>query len=586
MAPGGSNSPASDELVGVQSILDKLTSGIRIGYPRHVAGAIGILAILALGLSRFSKQSDAFALIAVSALGLAVVFGCVESRRAHGSWPLPQAASRLRDQKQWLIAFSVVAVGAMVAIQMWFAPATAVAGGDITFPNGVAWLGRLFSPWVFSGSNLGGPGLLQQQLPWGIVLGIVQFAGGSAELAQRIWYTALFAGAGVGAVALLKTLGMRPVPAVAGAAAYIFNGYVLGWVTVNSTYMAALALLPALVACVLAAAKGRLRISTGAMLLAASAPLLGFASNNPALLAMLLLAVIASPALGAWFGGRAAARRGILVVALGLPLLLLASLYWIVPQALAYTTLGSSSLASTTAWLFTEIRATLGNALWLNTAWGWAYPAQYVPYAPDYLLQPLALAKYLLPALAFGSVAFLRGNAASTSVGGTNRLRIAVAFGALALVFVFLSTGTHPPGSLVFDGLYSLPGGFVLREPGRFLMFAALSYSVLVAVAADGAWRLVARTRRATLPRLSVQSIRGAIARLFAADQALSRQPASRPIRRTLLRSAPVAAGVLFVAALLPAYALRTGAIVGGLRANLPSTDVELPTYWQGLFDY
>ena len=570
-----------------RSVLDQLRSNSPLAFTRHLIGAIGLLAILALGLARLGMQAEVLALVAVAALGVAVVMGGVESWRAPRAWAVAsrQSASDPQSRSRWLFAFSAAAVGAAVAIQMWFAPATAVAGGDITFPNGVAWLGRLFSPWVFSGSNLGGPGLLQQQIPWGLVLGVVHSVGGSAELAQRIWYTALFVGAGVSTVALLKTLGMRALPALCGAAAYLFNGYVLGWVTVNSTYMAALALLPALIACVLAGAKGSFRISTSAILLAVSAPVLGFASNNPALVAMLLLAVLACPLLAAWLGGRAAAKRGLLVIALGLPLLILAALYWIVPQSLAYTTLGNSSLASTSAWLFTEIRATLGNALWLNTAWGWAYPAQYVPYAPDYLLQPLALAKYLLPALAFASVAFLRGGSASTRASGVRRLRIAVAFAGLALLFVFLSTGTKPPGSLIFDGLYSLPGGFVLREPGRFLMFAALAYCVLVAVAADAAWALVRHTTRKTFPSISLRSLRGAIAHFFAVERALSRQTAAASIRSTLLRWAPVAVTLLFVAALVPAYPLMTGAIVAGQRANLPSTHVDLPAYWQRMFD-
>jgi hypothetical protein len=488
------------------------------------------------------------------------------------------------DRRRWLIAFAGVAIGAVVAIQMWFAPGTAVAGGDITFPNGTEWLGRMFSPWAFSGANLGGPNLLPAQLPWGALLGIVHSIGGSPDLAQRVWYTLLFAGAGLGAVALLRTLGLRPLSALCGAYVYLFNGYVLGWVGVNPPHLMALTLLPIVTAIVLAASKGTVRISVAAILLAACAPLLGFASQNPPLVAVIVFPILTSPLLAAWLGGRAAVKRGLRMLALGLPLLLLASLYWIVPEALAYAALGNPSLFAAATWRFTETRASLGNALWLNNSWAWAHP-EYVPYATGYLVQPLALAKYLLPALAFAPVTLLRRGAALIRGVSVNLLGISVAFSTLALVFEFLSTGTLPPGSVVFNFLYSLPGGILLREPGRFLILAALAYSALVAVGIVAVVRLSGTEMARRRWRLSLQSMRDAAARFLTPPVSPSKPRFRLPSRRAILPLASLTVAGLFVAALAPAYPLMTGTIVAGQRANLPSAHVDLPAYWQKMLD-
>jgi hypothetical protein len=562
--------------------------GSRLTYARHTAGGVGIVAILTLGLARLNTDASILAFIAFFGIGAAVVIGFIESWGAPRSWARRDTPPSERlpdhDRRRWLIAFAVAAIGATVAIQMWFAAGTAVAGGDNTFPNGTAWFGRMFSPWAFSGVNLGGPNLLQAQFPWGVVLGLVQSVGGSADVAQRIWYTLLFAGAGLGAVALLRTLGMRPLPAICGAYVYLFNGYVLGWIGINSTYLAALTLLPAVMACILAASKGALRISVAAILLAASAPLLGFASQNPPLVAVILLPVLGCPLLAAWLGGRVALMRGLRALAIGLPLLLLASLYWIVPEALAYATLGNPAFSPASSWRFTEIRATLSNALWLNNVWSWGHP-EYIPYATNYLLQPLALAKYLLPALAFAPVAFLKRDNARRRGARMNLLRISVAFTAVALVFEFLSTGTLPPGSVLFNVLYSLPGGVLLREPGRFLILSALAYSALVAVAVAAVLVVSGREMSRWRWHMSLRSARGAIARYLAPAIPLPKKRFGLPSRRAILQMAPVTVAALFIAALTPAYPLMTGAVVPGQRANLPSTQVNLPVYWQKMLD-
>src|SRR4030081_1093421 len=129
MTPVESTSAASVNPRGVMSILGKMRHHSGLSYTRHAAGAIGILAILALGIPRFSAQSDALALIAVGTLGFAVVVGCFESRRGARPWAFDDETSPVsqpQDRRRWLISFAAAATGAAVAIQTWFAPATAV----------------------------------------------------------------------------------------------------------------------------------------------------------------------------------------------------------------------------------------------------------------------------------------------------------------------------------------------------------------------------------------------------------------------------------------------------------------------------
>ena len=85
--------------------------------------------------------------------------------------------------------------------------------------------------------------------------------------------------------------------------------------------------------------------------------------------------------------------------------------------------------------------------------------------------------------MAFGFLALARFQGA---IGATARqARLGIAASATALFLVLLSTGTRLPGVLVFASLYQLPLGWLLREPGRFLILAGLAYSVLLALTTE-----------------------------------------------------------------------------------------------------
>ncbi len=362
---------------------------------------------------------------------------------------------------------------------------------------GTAWLGRLFAPWSWSGSDLGGPAADETSLPFAAVYWLVHALGGSPALAERIWYTALFVGAAAACYLLLRTLRVGPPGSTLGALAYVFNAHVVT-VGTNPVYLAAMVLLAGLPAVVLTTASGRWALRRGVLVLGASAPLLGYVSLNPPLVVMIGALLASMPLLAGWLDGRAAARRAIRTLALGAPFLVLASSYWLVPTVLQLKIEATSTLANPLSWTWTEGRATLANGFWLNNSWGWKYAAYY-PYAGVYDKFPLLILKFLLPIMAFGFLALARFPRA---IGVTaRRARLGVAASATALFLVLLSTGTRLPGAPVFDLLYKMPLGWLLREPGRFLLLGGLAYSVLLALTTESASEKVSSTEPSTVWR-------------------------------------------------------------------------------------
>ncbi len=270
---------------------------------------------------------------------------------------------------------------------------------------GTAWLGRLFTPWAWSGSISAARRLTRLRCRWPRSTGsFTRFADHLPSL--RTSGTPRFSPA------------LR-LPATAPAGVSHRPGRIHRRCPrlrlqrprchhrTNPVFLAAMVLLTGLPAVVLTTASGRWTLRRGILLLCASAPLLGYVSLNPPLLVMIGGLVALMPLLVAWLDGRAAARRALRTLALGLPLLGLASSYWLVPTLLQLKIEATATLASPSSWIWTEGRATLANGFWLNNSWGWNY-SQYFPFAGSYDKFPLLILKFLLPVTAFGFLALAR----------------------------------------------------------------------------------------------------------------------------------------------------------------------------------
>ncbi|MDA8331925.1 MAG: hypothetical protein M0027_12150 [Candidatus Dormibacteraeota bacterium] len=466
---------------------------------------------------------------------------------APDTWEPEQAmGSASRRGWRWAQIGTALTVGALV--QTWFVSGTVIAGGDITPPVGTAWIGRMFAGMAWTGSNLGSINEAQQRLPWAVVVWTTHSLGGSGAVAQRVWLTGLAMGIALAASSLARALNLSPLAGVAAGLLFVFNPYLMSIGGVADVYLLTMALLAALPALVVASAKGSLPRWLGAVGLGLSGPLVGYVYANPPLVGMLIFAVMVSVPLAWARYGRAAARRSVPVVLGGVLLMIAASSYWLVPALLALREASVVTLSPLSAWTWTEGRSTVTNALWLNTAWGWKYPI-YFPYASGFSQFPLVLVRLGVPSLAFLALAM-----PPTCLNG-RKLRATGAIALGTLTVVFLSTGTNPPGNLIFNLLYHLPYGWLLREPGRFLMAAALGYGLMAGVLLDGARRFRSPSVRSrgqvrALPEIRIPSIWLGMA----------------------------CGAVVLTAA--GTYPLWTGAIVPGPRPPFPSSHVTVPRSW------
>lgn len=545
-------------------------NGGSVAIWRWRIASVGLIALVALAAFGTLGGDQLLAGVAFVGLAIATVLAWVEigqiRRHRHGAQvavpstrqatATQQGPPRSSDHRWAPIASICITAGvAAGAVQTWYTPGTAIAGGDLAPPNGTAWLGQLFSPWVWSGSDLGRPGSLETQLPWAAVLWLVHSAGGSSILAQRLWYTVLFAGAALGGLWLLRLLRVSWVAATVGSLLYLFNPFILSEVGTNAVFLAAVVLVVVVPAIVISVCSGRWRSRTGAAALVATVPLIGYAYQNPPLVLAVVAAGVVSTVVSVIWLGPPARRRAVKLLAVGVPLVAIASLYWVVPSLEQLHFDAVQQFNTLSSWGWTETRSTLANAFWLNTSWAWPFK-EYVPYSPYYAAFPLSLLRYALPIVGFAALEFRY----ERSAGSLRRLTLVASGASASLLVILLSTGTRLPGSLLFDPLYHLPYGWLLQGPGRFLMLAGVGYAVMAAVTVD-TWMGQLDSAFASLRRWSNR-------------------------RRTVTR---VVAGMVIVAvaALAPGYPLAFGAVVPGRRPDaLPSTHVRVPTYWSNLASY
>jgi arabinofuranan 3-O-arabinosyltransferase len=545
---------------------------LTLSQARRLSVATGVVALLALAFVPEGSLADRVALAALIALGFGTALGWLQMQLQGRPVRAQLGQVEARSARTWFLVTIGVLLVAGLAVQTWFQPGTSIAGGDILPPDGTAWLGRVFEPWTWAGSSLGEPSQLPLALPWAVVLGMVHALGGDPATAQRIWYTVLFVGAALGALGLMAALRLGPIAAVVGSVVFVFNPYVVSEVNTYAVYMAAVGLLAALPAVLVAAGTGRLSTWWAAALIAVASPMLGYTFFNPPLVGLILGATLATPLLVGWIDGKHAGVRSFRALLLAVPLLLATSAYWIVPTILHLSGFAGSQLVSLSSWTWTEGRATLRNAFWLNAIWGWSFP-EYYPYAPAYDGLLLKVAAFGLPAIAFSAVALQARTRRDQSFGRDRELRLVVAAATVALTLIFISTGTNAPGNTVFDPLYKLPFGWLLREPGRFLMLVALAYALLSAVVVQ---TLVYRKSVIEYIRylvLSAGGVQGMVNRQSVVASLRSRRLVNGVFR---LAIAPLVLGI----SLLMGFPLYTGAVVPDSRPGLPPVHVRLPGYW------
>jgi len=116
------------------------------------------------------------------------------------------------------------------------------------------------------------------------------------------------------------------------------------------------------------------------------------------------------------------------------------------------------------------------------------------------------------------------------------------------------------PGALLFDRLYTLPYGWLLQGPGRFLLLAGVGYVVMAATTVGEWFKQLEHHARAVKAWTS---------------------------RRRIVVKATIASTIVGTGALLPGYPIAFGAIASGPHVGSSySAHVRVPQYWTAMTNY
>ena len=454
-----------------------------------VSTYLGVFGILLLAVNaRHGTATElisnvSFVSLALGAVTLLVIQHKNPLAQDNGLMCSNKGRSDRRYRSATLFAIAII-VGLLV--QTRFQVGTVVAWGDFQPPEGTAWIRHIFSGWAWTGNNLGTLSNSVTVLPWAILVEIVHLLGGTAGLAQRIWFTALLVSVGLVASGLLLTLEFSAVSSVIGGLVYVFNPFMMTASKVLSPGAISGMILPPFFLWWVVMASREKKISFGLWVtLALSATLLGYSYQTPPLAGAAIGFFLSAPLLVEMlYRNRKRTLFAIRATVKGLAVLVTLSAYWIIPAVvqLWYGVIAVGRL-NTLSWVSAEGRATIANGFWLNSVPLWHLHIYY-SFSRNYSSFPLSLLKWILPIAAFSSLALVahRGEV----LWKQRLIAPLVSLSALlVLLVVLLSTGTRFPGILLFGPLYRLPFGWLLQLPIRFLYLAALGYSILIAVLAE-----------------------------------------------------------------------------------------------------
>lgn len=456
--------------------------------------------------------------------------------------------------------------------QARFVTGTVLAFGDLQPPEGMAWISHLFSPWTWSGTNLGGPSNLQLQLPWAIALETIHFFGGSAALVQRVWFSILLAAIAGAATALLLVLESGRLSAIMGGLIYALSPYFFSnSITLSPIWLSATALVPAILAFFILISRFEKLPRWWWLMPAITAPMLGYCFQTPPAAGIVLLSILISPLfitlLYGKITGKVALKHLFLVLIVTIPL----CLYWIVPAVIQLHLSSVSNILANGSWTGNENRAVLANSLWMVTTPYWHLQFAY-SYSSNYSQYPLSLLRYFPAITAFVAVLI-----AGLESFITERRRRQIAITALvACIILIFSTGTNFPGWLIFNPIYKLPYGWLLQYPNHFLFLAALAYAILIASVLDSTFKLLISRFRSPSWTKSNQRHKNQLTKHFG--------------MRFFADLGIIVFALTWVTALfLPSLPIFTGSVVANHdypNLKFPSVHTVYPKYWTALSNY
>jgi hypothetical protein len=356
----------------------------------------------------------------------------------------------------------------------WVHPGTVIAQGDAapTF-DAANILHKLFNPWNAVSEYFG---RLTSTFPFALFLALEAILDKliGASFAQALLLFALLAAALEGVRRLALALGCGPLPSLLAGLLYVLNPFtqITLWTFVTGNIFQAIVpwfLLWIVTALAVGDPKRRRRISL--IVVTATVTLVPLVAVTPQLLVEFVLLLgaltmifvrslgIRSPGGTVWLLRTAAVA-------------ILASLWWFVPELLAFAGVNSGRALSPTdnAWIYG--RSSILNVLRHNPAWYWADPSNY-PAAPAYDGNVLTYAAGFVPyALMLGALIVCTGRS----------LRLVRALTLLACACVLVIKGVHEPLGGLDRAVLSLPVAFLFQESGGFSIVALLCTALSAAL--------------------------------------------------------------------------------------------------------
>jgi len=534
-------------------LFHKIKNKVLIGEQsvKHYFGLLGVWAIICAQFApELSSTQNNFSSFAVICLLIASIFLYFEiTNESEVTTRTLGIESKLNNY--WYLSHISTTTVAMLLTQSWFRTSGYIAGGDIAPPIGTSWIGKLFQSYTWGGGNSTTFVSNQIDLPWAFFAWITQLLGGSSGMAQRCFYTFLIGGIVLAASLLARALNFDPITSAAISLVYFYNPLTLSLVNVYSNFLTTMILIALFPAILLFYGESRISFKKTILTFCFCSPLIGFTYSNPPLLGLIVLATFATPALSYLLKGKDSGLKILKALTVIVPMIVGISSYWLIPAIMVLTHSSFEHLANTGSWIFTESRATLSNAFWLNTTWGWNY-SEYFPYAKYFSQYPLEIIKILVPITVFAPLAFKTSNVLDSS---KNKL---LSICAITSLFLFLfSNGTNSPGKIVFYPFYSLPFGWLFREPGRFLILTALLYALMAGITIE---YLAGFKFKINSPKFE---------KFFNATN-----------KKIII------SGIVIIIALSSSFPLWTGQVVRGQRDGFPTEHVKTPEYWTKTINY
>lgn len=374
------------------------------------------------------------------------------------------AAFALRHVERYALPAAYAAL--LVMCLHWVHPGAVIAQGDAPpiFDASII-LGKLLDPWNAVSEYFG---RLTSTFPFALFLAIEALLDKTIgpSYGQALILFIILAAAVEGTRRCALAIGCGPMPSLLAGVLYVFNPFtqITIWTFVTGNLLQAI--VPWYLLWIIQGLRTQDRRRRQLLSLVAITSTVAFmplVAITPQLLVEFVLLIGALAAVVIW-AFELRSRAGFAWLTRTALLAILASLWWFVPEILAFVGVSSGRplAPADNAWIYG--RSSILNVLRHNPAWFWGQPTYY-PFAAAYDRNALTYAAGFVPyALMLGALLVCRGPS----------LRLVRALTVLCCACVLIIKGVHDPLAGLDRAVLSLPVAFLFQESAGFSVVALL----------------------------------------------------------------------------------------------------------------